>query len=142
VDAALVRAAGRSAHPRLTRVPSPPPIPTPALCRLCRRPLVAAAVTCPACGARQSLGDRAWGREPRPQWRGWRIAAGVILLVVLVAAAMVWLSVLREIKGPISSRPSSSECADLASELANRSAADQRLTSEMRDRIRQCFERR
>jgi hypothetical protein len=103
---------------------------------------VAGAATCPSCGARQSLTDRAWGWGPKRRWGGWRIAAGLAVVIVLVAATLVWLSVLREIKGPISSRPSGNECTELVSELVNRSPADQRLTAEMRDRVRQCFERR
>jgi hypothetical protein len=66
----------------------------------------------------------------------------MIALAGLVAAALVWLSVLREIKDPITSRPLPKECADLASDLASRSTADQRVTAELRDRLRQCFERR
>ncbi len=116
------------------------PIPTPALCRLCRRPIARAAATCPSCGARQSWSDRTQRIESRRLWRGWRIAVGATVLVIFVAAAIVWLSVLREIKGPISSRPSASECAELASELTSRSAADQQLSAEVRDRIRQCFD--
>ena len=124
-------------------MPTPQPIPPPALCRLCRRPLVAAAVKCPSCGARQSWDDRARGIESRRPRRGWRIAAYVTILAVLIAAAIVWLSILREIKGPIlSDRPSANECAQLAAELTNRPTADQRVSAELRDRIRQCFARR
>jgi len=132
-------------------MPPPQPIPPPALCRLCRRPLVAAAVKCPSCGARQAWNDRARGIESRRPGRGWRIAAYVTILAVIVAAAIVWLSVLREIKGPISSddgvtsaggRPSANECAQLAAELINRPTSDQRLSAELRDRVRQCFSRK
>ena len=117
-------------------------VPPPALCRLCRRPVVSSAARCPSCGARQSLSDGAWGIRPKRPRRPWVIGAGAALLVLLVAGALVWLSVLREIKGPITSQPSGNECADLVSDLASRSAADQRLSAELRDRIRQCFERR
>ena len=129
----------------------PPQPPTPALCRLCRRPLVSATVKCPSCGARQTWNDRARGIESRRPRRGWRIAAYVTILAVIVAAAIVWLSVLREIKGPISSddgvtsaegRPSANECAQLASELINRPTSDQRISAELRDRIRRCFNRK
>ena len=132
-------------------MPLPQQPSTPALCRLCRRPIVAAAVKCPACGARQSWNDRARGIESRRPRRGWRIAAYVTLLAVVIAAAIVWLSVLREIKGPILSdggvsstagRPSSTECAQLTSELTTRPTTDQRVSAELRDRIRQCFDRR
>ena len=117
-------------------------VPPPALCRLCRRPIVSSAARCPACGARQSLSDRAWGiSSPRPR-RGWWIGAGTALLILTVIGTIVWLSVLREIKGPITSRPSGTECAELLSELTNRPAPDQRVSAELRDRIRQCFDRR
>ena len=127
------------------------PIPPPALCRLCRRPLIAAAVKCPSCGARQSWSDRTRGVNSRRPRRGWRIAAYVTILAVLIAGAIVWLSVLREIKAPILSddgvtsaggRPSTSDCAQLAAELSNRPTTDQRVPAELRDRIRQCFDRR
>ena len=102
---------------------------------------MSSAVRCPSCGARQSLADRAWGIRSKRSPRPWLIAAGAVLFVLLVAGALVWLSVLREIKGPIMSRPSSNECADLFSQLTNRSAADQRLSADLRDRVRQCFDR-
>ena len=95
--------------------------------------------------------DRARGIESRRPRRGWRIAAGVAILAVLIAGAIVWLSVLREIKAPILSdygvtgaggRPSAAECAQLAADLMNRPTADQRVSAELRDRIRQCFDRR
>jgi len=129
----------------------PQPIPPPALCRLCRRPLVSSAVKCPSCGARQSWNDRARGIDSRPARRGWRIAAYVTIVAVLIVAAIVWLSVLREIKSPILSddgvtsaggRPSANECAQLVAELTNRPASDQRVSAELRDRIRRCFDRR
>ena len=132
-------------------MPSQQPIPPPALCRLCRRPLIAAAVKCPACGARQTWTDRARGIESRRHRRGWRIAAYVTLLAVVIAAAIVWLSVLRELKGPILSdggvsstagRPSPADCAQLTSELTTRPTTDQRVSADLRDRIRQCFARR
>ena len=132
-------------------MPSPQQPSTPALCRLCRRPIVAAAVKCPACGARQSWNDRARGIESRRPRRGWRIAVYATILAVLIAGAIVWLSVLREIKAPILSddgvtsaggRPSTSDCAQLAAELSNRPTTDQRVPAELRDRIRQCFDRR
>ena len=129
----------------------PPPIPPPALCRLCRRPLVAAAVKCPSCGARQSWNDRALGVESRRPRRGWRIAAYVTIVAVLIVAAIVWFSVLREIKGPIlsedgarstGSHPASAECAQLASELTRHLSDDRRVTADLRDRIRRCAGRR
>ena len=95
--------------------------------------------------------DRARGIESHRPRRGWRIAAYVTILAVLIAGAIVWLSVLREIKAPILSddgvsiragRPSSTECAQLAAELTNRSTTDQQVSAEIRDRIRQCFDRR
>ena len=95
--------------------------------------------------------DRARGIESHRPRRGWRSAAYVTILAVLIAGAIVWLSVLREIKAPILSddgvsiragRPSSTECAQLAAELTNRSTTDQRVSAELRDRIRQCFDRR
>ena len=130
----------------------PPPQPSPpALCRLCRRPLVASAVKCPSCGARQSWTDRARSIESPPRRRVWRIAAGAAILALLIAGALVWFSVMREIKRPILSdggvtsgvgRPASAECAQLAADLTNRSTADQRVSPELRDRIRRCFDRR
>lgn len=129
----------------------PPPIPPPALCRLCRRPLVASAVKCPSCGARQSWNDRARGIASRRPRRGWRIAAYVTTGAVLIVAAIVWLSILREIKGPVLSndgttsaggRPSANECAQLVAELANRPTTDQRVSAELRARVLQCFNRR
>ena len=132
-------------------MPPPQQPSTPALCRLCRRPLIAAAVKCPACGARQSWTDRARGIESRRPRPGWRIADYVTLLAVVIATAIVWLAVLREIKGPILSdggvtssggRASAAECAQLAADLMNRPTADQRISAELRDRIRQCFDRR
>ena len=127
------------------------PIGTPTLCRLCRRPIPRAAKTCPSCGARQSLNVRAHGPDSRPRWRPWRIALGITLLVVLAAGAIVWLGVLREIKAAVSSsdtltspsgRPSAKECAELAGDLTKRAAPDQPVTPEVRERIRQCFDRR
>jgi cytochrome c-type biogenesis protein CcmH/NrfG len=127
------------------------PIPTPALCRLCRRPIARAAVKCPYCGARLSWSDRARAGESRRSRRGWLIAACVAALIVLVAAAVLWLSVLREIKAPISAednlanpagRLSATECADLIAGLTKPSATDQRLPAELRNRLRQCFDRR
>ena len=132
-------------------MPSPQQPSTPALCRLCRRPLIAAAVKCPSCGARQSWSDRTRGINSRRPQRGWRIAAYVTMLVVLIAAAIVWFSILRDIKRPILSgdgvtspagRPSATECAQLAAELSNRPTTDQRVSAELRDRIRRCFDRR
>jgi type IV secretory pathway TrbF-like protein len=130
----------------------PPPQPsTPALCRLCRQPLVASAVKCPSCGARQSWTDRARGIESHPRRRAWRIAAGAAILAVLIVGTLVWLSVVREIKRPIlsddgvasgSGRPASAECAQLAADLTNRATTDERVSPELRDRIRQCFDRR
>src|ERR1700674_5082705 len=124
-------------------MPPPQPIPPPALWRLCRRPLVAAAVQWPSCGARQSWNDRARGIESRPPRRGWRIAAYVTIVAVLIVAAIVWLSVLREIKGPIlSDRPSANDCAQLVAGLTHRPPTDHRVSAELRDRIRQCFARK
>jgi len=127
----------------------PQPIGTPMLCRLCRRPIVRTAKTCPSCGARQSWSDRARGVDSRSRWRTWRIALGATLLAVLVAGALVWLGVLREIKAGVSSndtlprgRPSADECAQLAGDLTKRAASDQPLTQDVRERIRQCFGRR
>ena len=79
------------------------------------------------------------------------MAAYVTIVAVLIAAAIVWLSVLREIKGPIlpgdgvtsaGGRPSANECAQLAADLTNRAATDRRVPAELRDRIRQCLDRR
>ena len=129
----------------------PEPIGAPTLCRLCRRPIPRAAKTCPSCRARQSWSIRARGSGSRSRWRAWRIALGTLLLVAVVGGAIVWLGVLREIKAGVSSsdaptspvnRPSAKECAELAGELANRPGGDQRVAPELRDRIRQCFERR
>ena len=126
----------------------PPP---PALCRLCRGPLVASAAKCPSCGARQSWTDRARGIES-PRRRGvWRIAAGAAFLAFLIVGVLVWLSVVREIKRPILSddgvtsaagRPAAAECAQLAADLTNRATTDERVPPELRDRIRRCFDRR
>ena len=122
----------------------------PALCRLCRRPIPRGAVKCPYCRARLSWSAPA--REARRGWGGWRIAAGAMLLALLVVAAVLWLSVLREVKAPISSaddvskpagRPSAAECAELIAELVNKpSASESRVLSEIRTRLRQCLERR
>jgi RNA polymerase subunit RPABC4/transcription elongation factor Spt4 len=126
----------------------PPPIGPPTLCRLCRRPIPRAAKTCPSCGARQSWSGRTRTIDARSRRRAWRIGLGAVLLVLLAVGAIVWLGVLREIKAGVSSkdapagRPSAKECAELARELTNRPAGDQRVSSELRDRIRQCFERR
>ena len=100
---------------------------------------------------RASRGTIARAASNRAGLGGWRIAAYVTILTVVIAAAIVWLSILREIKGPILSddgvsstagRPSSAECAQLAAELTNRATTDQRVSAELRDRIRQCFDRR
>jgi hypothetical protein len=124
-----------------------PPSEPPALCRLCRRPLVAGAVKCPSCGARQSWRERA----PQPRRRGWRIAAYLAVAAVLVAGLVVWRSVLHEIGAPISAdevvtgaraRPSSAECAQLVAELTSRPKPEERIPADLRDRVRQCFERR
>jgi hypothetical protein len=126
-----------------------PPIGTPTLCRLCRRPIPRASKACPSCGARQSLSVGARGDDSQSRWRRWRIALGATLLVVLVAGAIIWLGVLREIKTGVSSndtlpsgRPSPDECAQLAGDLTKRAATNRPLTPEARARIRQCFERR
>ena len=124
---------------------------TLALCRLCRRPLVSAAVKCPSCGARQSWSDRARGIEPPRGRRVWRITAGAAIVALLIVGALVWFSVMREIKRPILSddgvvsgagRPPAAECAQLAADLSGRAPTDQRVSPEIRDRIRQCFDRR
>lgn len=127
----------------------PPSIGTPRLCRLCRRPIVRTAKTCPSCGARQSWSVRARGVDSRSRWPTWRIALGATLLAVLVAGAIIWLGVLREIKAGVSSsdtlpsgRPSADECAQLAGDLSKRAASGQPLAPEVRARIRQCFDRR
>ena len=129
----------------------PQPIGTPTLCRLCRRPIPRASKTCPSCGARQTWSGRARNTDARSRWRAWRIALGTLLLVAVVVGAIVWLGVLREIKAGVSSsdaptspanRPLAKECAELAGGLANRPGGDQRVAPELRDRIRQCFERR
>jgi type IV secretory pathway TrbF-like protein len=108
-------------------------------------------VKCPSCGARQAWDDHARGIEARRPRRGWRIAAYVAIAALLIAVAMVWLSVLREIKGPILSddgvtgargRPSSAECAQLAADLTKGAATDQRVPAEIRERVRRCFDRR
>jgi hypothetical protein len=147
----VLRSYSLAARGEFGSIPAMPPIGTPTLCRLCRRPIPRASKACPSCGARQSLSVGARGDDSQSRWRRWRIALGATLLVVLVAGAIIWLGVLREIKAGVSSndaltsppgRPSAKECAELAGELANRPAGDQRVTAELRARIRQCLERR
>ena len=74
-----------------------------------------------------------------------------MLLALLVVGAVLWLSVLREVKAPISSaddvskpagRPSATECAELMAGLAKPSASEPRVLSEIRTRLRQCLEKR
>ena len=113
----------------------------PALCRLCRRPIPRRAVKCPYCRARLSWSGPA--PEARRVWGGWRVAAGAMLLALLVVGAVMWLSVLREVKAPISSAgPSVAECAELMAELAKPSASESCVLSEIRTRLRRCLEKR
>jgi hypothetical protein len=128
-----------------------PPQPSPpALCRLCRRPLVLSAVKCPACGARQAWDDRTRGIAVAGRRRGWRGAGYVALGAIVIAAAVVWVVVLREVKAPVLSdggvtnaaRPTSAECAQLASELASRRKSDQPIAPDTGERLRQCFKGR
>lgn len=124
---------------------------TPALCRLCRRPIPRAATKCPYCRARL-----VW-RSPRPRsgpsllerWAGGLritgVAAAVVAGVVLIA---IWGWVLSEVKAPISSadtgkgatRPTATECASLIGVVL--SGQESRNTPEVREKIRQCFQRR
>jgi len=84
-----------------------------------------------------------------PSRPGWRIAGYVATVVVLGVAVVIWFSVLREVKAPVSSgesvsrgRPSAAECAELIAGMTKPSDLDQRVTPEVRDRFRQCFDRR
>ena len=131
-------------------MPPGPTIPAPPLCRLCRRPITRATLTCPHCGARVSW--EALERDGQSVRRPLRLrvlayASGLALLVVIAA---LWLWVLREIKTPLSSsgespstsdRPSTTECANLIHQL-KRTPANQGDNSELRDRLRQCLEGR
>ena len=121
--------------------------PTPALCRLCRRPIPRAATKCPYCRAqllwnveRRRPGVRA--RWPRDLKRA-RFAAAIVAGIVLV---VVWLWVLREVKAPepttTATRPSSADCASLIGVLTGGSGSEARMTPELRDKFRQCFQRR
>jgi hypothetical protein len=76
------------------------------------------------------------------------LAAAVVAAIVLV---MVGMWVLRAVKAPVSSadtevkstsRPGSSECASLIGLLTGPSTGEPRMTPEIRDKIRQCLQRR
>jgi hypothetical protein len=76
------------------------------------------------------------------------------LIVVLVAGVLTWRWMLRTIHTPVSSvetpgasvtpegPPSNEECASFARGMASQAAAQQRMSPEGRDRLRQCLERR
>ena len=121
------------------------PTSTPALCRLCRRPIPRDVIKCPYCRARLR-----WNApDPRPRrvarWAtrlkltGW--AAAVVAAVTLV---VIWGWVLREVKAPPSSidaakagaRPTSADCASLVGVLTG---SESRITPEIREKFRQCF---
>ena len=129
-------------------MPPPPTVPTPALCRLCRRPITRAAVKCPHCGARLSWSELARAGHPVRMPLRWRVTAYAGGLVLLVVIAALWLWISRELKTPMSSiespstpdRPSTAECATLIHEL-KRTPANRR-APELRDRLRQCLEGR
>jgi len=126
--------------------------PTPALCRLCRRPIPRAVTKCPYCRAqllwnveRRRPGGLA--RRARDLKRA-GIAAAIVVGIVL---AVAWLWVLREVKAPAVSstdptttatRPASADCASLIGVLTGGSGSESRITPELRDKFRQCFQRR
>ena len=126
--------------------------PTPALCRLCRRPIPRAATKCPYCRAqllwnverRRPGGPARWTRDLKRAGFAAAIVGGIVLVVV-------WLWVLREVKAPVSSstdptttatRPTSADCASLIGVLTGGSGSESRMTPELRDKFRQCFQRR
>jgi hypothetical protein len=123
--------------------PTIPPL-APTLCRLCRRPIPRAAQKCPHCGARQAWRRRERAVGPRGGWRAVACATG---LAALVALAAIGLVILRDVKTPLTSAegqlepaaPSATECAELVGELRK---AVGTITPELRDRFRQCLERR
>jgi hypothetical protein len=125
------------------------PTSTPALCRLCRRPIPRATIKCPYCrarlvwvasAARPRLLARRAGRLKLTGLTA-AVAAGVALLVI-------WGWVLWEVKAPGSStdtartapRPTSADCSSLSGVLTG--GPEARITPEIRDKFRQCFQRR
>lgn len=130
-------------------MPPPPTVPTPALCRLCRRPISRTTLKCPHCGARVSLTELTRAGHPVRMPLRRRVVAYATGLAILVIIAALWLWVLGDIKTPLSSvespstskRPSTTECANLIGEL-KRAPANQRATPELRDRLRHCLEGR
>ena len=130
-------------------MPLPQTVPTPVLCRLCRHPLTRGALKCPYCGARLSWTALARAGHPVGMPLRRRVVAYATGLALLVVIAALWLWVLRDIKTPLSavespstsSRASTTECANLIKEL-KRSPDNQRVTPELRDRLRLCLEGR
>ena len=78
---------------------------------------------------------------------GWRRAGYAILVVAGVIVAFTVFTIVREVQRPTSSngepasldRPSPAECSDLLQQVAKPSGP---VTSELRARLRRCFEKR
>jgi len=126
--------------------------PTPALCRLCRRPIPRAVTKCPYCRA-QLLWNVERRRPGAPaRWvGGLKLAGFAAAIVVGIVVVVAWIWVLREVKAPAASstdptktatRPTSADCASLVGVLTGGSGLESRMTPELRDRFRQCFQRR
>jgi hypothetical protein len=125
-------------------------LPTPALCRLCRRPIPRTVSKCPYCRARRAL-----VAEGAPQRRtvrigvGWRPSLYAGAVVVAVVVVVLWFTVLRDIRAPVSAgdtaaKPAgrhAAECVALITELG-RTPTDRSIDAETRDRLRRCLDRR
>lgn len=124
------------------------PTPTPVLCRLCRRPIPRLATKCPYCRARLLWRHGSEGPPPLSRWaRRLRLTGLAAAIVASVAIVAVWAWVLREVKAPFSStdttkttagRPTSADCAALVGVLTG----SERVTPDLREKFRQCFQRR
>jgi hypothetical protein len=135
------------------------PTAAPVLCRLCRRPIPRTATKCPYCRARLLWDPPAPRAAPTEaattfltRWAArlklTGLAAAVVVGVVLL---VIWAWVLRDVKAPVSgtdaprtdARPTSSECVSLLEGLLGPSSGSgQRVTPEIREKVRQCFQRR
>jgi hypothetical protein len=123
-------------------------IAAPALCRLCRQPLPRAAVKCPSCRARVTWPRPAPAPSTPAAGRAWRIAACLLMVALLAVGALAYRAISRDLRAPVSAgdaptgRPSTAECADVIAGLMKAPSGEPSVPVEVRDRLRQCLERR